>query len=313
MSGTFWKETTDFIINNMGSNLFAQSANLITKIAPLFSIGFGIYFLIVILNAYGRGFDGNVVDFTKKIIAWLVIIACSFNAGQYQKIANMAYEFPEFLASAFNGNFNVSAIDTAWDSITQAVRAIAIKASQLSVRHIADKLMLYASGVILIFCGSIFFGVVIAYYLVAKLSLAMVLLIGPLFLGMMLFPATRQYAMNWIGQIFNYAVTIAFFTLLMSLQMKIFDNHIKNLIIDEGMWANAAQIFMILPVFLLITMIFGVVAFCVPSISSALTGGAGVGGFSTMVNLVRQLNGGNRNVNFGTMPHRTGGRISNGK
>lgn len=313
MAGTFWKETTDFIINNMGNNLFSQSANLIAKIAPLFSICFGIYVLIVILNAYGRGFDGNVVDFTKKIAAWFIIIACSFNAGQYQKIATMAYEFPEWLAGAFNGNFNVSAIDTAWDSITQAVRAIAIKASQLSVRHIADKLMLYASGVILIFCGSIFFGVVIAYYLVAKLSLAMVLLIGPLFLGMMLFPATRQYGMNWIGQIFNYAVTIAFFTLLMSLQMKIFDNHIKNLIVDEGMWANAAQIFMILPVFLLITMIFGVVAFCVPSISSALTGGAGIGGFSTMVNLVRQLNGGNRNVNFGTMPRRIGGKIGNGK
>ncbi|WP_420323129.1 type IV secretion system protein, partial [Kingella kingae] len=25
----------------------------------------------------------------------------------------------------------------------------------------------------------------------------MVILIGPLFLGMMLFPSTRQYAMNW--------------------------------------------------------------------------------------------------------------------
>ena len=66
MAGTFWKETTDFLLNGLGTNLFTQSANLIQAIAPLFSICFGIYFMIIILNAYGRGFDGNFVDFTKK-------------------------------------------------------------------------------------------------------------------------------------------------------------------------------------------------------------------------------------------------------
>ncbi|WP_230471712.1 type IV secretion system protein, partial [Kingella kingae] len=81
------------------------------------------------------------------------------------------------------------------------------------------------AGIIILLAG-VFFGIVVAYYLVAKISLAMVILIGPLFLGMMLFPSTRQYAMNWICQIFNYAVTIALFTILMSVQMNIFDVHI---------------------------------------------------------------------------------------
>ena len=79
---TFWKDTIDFIVNNMGSDLFSQSANLISHLAPLFSIGFGIYFMIIILNAYGRGFDGNAVDFAKKTVAWLIIIMCAFNAAQ---------------------------------------------------------------------------------------------------------------------------------------------------------------------------------------------------------------------------------------
>ena len=291
MAGTFWKETTDFLLNGLGTNLFTQSANLIQAIAPLFSICFGIYFMIIILNAYGRGFDGNFVDFTKKTIAWLIIIACSFNASQYQKIANMAYEFPEWLAGAINGSFDVSSIDLAWDSITQAVSQITAKASELGVSDFADKLMFYMAAVILIFCGAVFFGIVIAYYLVAKISLAMVILIGPLFLGMMLFPSTRQYAMNWISQIFNYSVTITFFTILMSIQMKIFKNHIQSLVTQE--WLSSLQIFGILPVFLLVTILLVVVAFNIPSIASALTGGAGAGGFSTMVSFVRQtLNGG---------------------
>lgn len=293
MAGTFWKDTTDFLLNGLGTNLFAQSTNLIQAIAPLFSMGFGIYFMIIILNAYGRGFDGNAIDFAKKTVAWLIIIACAFNAAQYQKIAGMAYEFPEWLAGAINGSFDVGAIDAAWDSITQSVSKINEQAADITF-DFADKLLFYMAAFILICCGAVFFGIVVAYYLVAKISLAMVILIGPLFVGMMLFPSTRQYAMNWISQIFNYGVTIAFFTILMSLQMKIFKNHIQNLVTEP--WHSSVQIFGILPVFLLITMLFVIVAFNIPSIASALTGGAGAGGFSTMTNFVRQaLNGGSQN------------------
>lgn len=293
MSSTFWKDTTDFLLTSMGTDLFDKSANLISSIAPLFSIGFGIYFTIIILNAYGRGFDGNVIDFSKKTLAWLIIIACAFNAGQYQKIANMAYQMPEWLASTFNGQFESSVIDTAWDSIMKIVENITERSAKLTgFKQIADKMILLMAAGIIILLSAIFFGIVVAYYLVAKLSLAMVLLIGPLFLGMMLFPSTRQYAINWIGQIFNYAVTISFFTILMSLQINFFDTYIKNLA-DEDI-VDVVQIFGILPMFVTVTMLFVIVAFNIPSIASALTGGAGAGGFSTMVNFVRQtLNGGN--------------------
>lgn len=303
---TFWKDTIDFIVNNMGSDLFSQSANLISHLAPLFSIGFGIYFMIIILNAYGRGFDGNAVDFAKKTVAWLIIIMCAFNAAQYQKIANMLYEFPEFLSHSFNNNqdFDASALDTAWDAIIQVVANIMYSVSKLpiSLSSLGDAIMLYASALIVIALGVAFFGIVVAYYAIAKVSLAMVLLIGPLFLGMMLFPSTRQYAMNWIGQIFNYSVTVALFTLLMTFQMKFFDNHIKVALSMGGNGTilsiiSPAQIFGILPLFTASTMIFIIVALNIPSIASALTGGAGAGGFSNMVNLVNNtLNGGAKNA-----------------
>lgn len=293
MAGTFWKDTTDFLLTGMGTDLFDKSADLITSIAPLFSMGFGIYFMIIILNAYGRGFDGNAIDLAKKTVAWLIIIACAFNAGQYQKIANMAYEFPEWLASTFNGNFESSAIDTAWDSIMLAVENILVATSKLPLKEFADKLIMWIAAGMLVLLGAIFFGITVAYYLVAKLSLAMVLLIGPLFLGMMLFSSTRQYAMNWISQIFNYSVTISFFTILMSLQMKFFETHIIKTLNDSE-FHSAAQLFLVFPILVTATMIFIIVALNIPSIASALTGGAGAGGFSTMVNFVRQaLNGGN--------------------
>lgn len=304
MSGTFWKDTTDFLLTGMGTDLFAKSTNLISSIAPLFSIGFGIYFMIIIINAYGRGFDGNVMDFAKKTIAWLIIIACAFNAGQYQKIANMAYEFPEWLAGTFNGNFDASALDAAWDSIMQAVENILAAAAKLDLMEVADKLIMWLAAGMLVMLGAIFFGITVAYYLVAKLSLAMVLLIGPLFLGMMLFSSTRQYAMNWISQIFNYAVTISFFTILMSLQMKFFETHITKTL-NESEFHSAAQLFLVFPILVTATMIFIIVALNIPSIASALTGGAGAGGFSSMVNMVREtLNGGGKNNPISEFGHK---------
>lgn len=290
---TFWKDTADFLLTGMGTDLFAKSTNLITHIAPLFSAGFGIYFMIVILNAYNRGLDGNTIDFAKKTVAWLIIIACAFNAGQYNKIANMAYEFPEWLGGIFgNGSVDASALDAAWDSIMLAVEKMMVTASELDVLQVPDKIAMWMGAGLLIILGGLFFGIVLAYYLVAKLSLAMIILIGPLFLGMMLFSSTRQYAMNWFGQIFNYGVTVAFFTILTGFQMQFFNNHIQNTLTDTP-FETAMQIFAVFPIFLTATMIFIIVALNIPSIASALTGGAGAGGFSNMVQFVRQaLNGG---------------------
>lgn len=134
------------------------------------------------------------------------------------------------------------------------------------------------AAILVLLLGGLFFGIIMAFYVVTKLSLAMVLLIGPLFIGMMLFPSTRQYCMNWIGQILNYSVTIAFFTLLSMLQMEFFDNMLKPIITRE--FENYAMVYGIMPLFIISTIAFVIVAWSIPSIASALTGGASIGGFS---------------------------------
>lgn len=276
---TFWKDTADFLITGMGTDLFAKSTNLISHIAPLFSMGFGIYFMIVILNAYNRGFDSNTIDLAKKTVAWLIIIICAFNAAQYQRIANALYEMPEWLAGTFtNSTYNISAIDTAWDSLMQCIENILATAANLDWDDFGNRIALNIITLLVFMLGGLFFGIVLSFYIVTKLSLAMVLLIGPLFLGMMLFPSTRQYCMNWIGQILNYSITISFFNLLSALQMDFFKNAIEPIITKE--FESFAEVFAVMPLFIVSTIIFVIVAWSIPSIASALTGGASIGGFS---------------------------------
>lgn len=282
----------DALLNGMGTNLFAKSANLISGIAPLFAAGFGIYLLLIIVNYYNRGFDENIVDFSKKIISWFIIIACAFNAEQYNKLANLMYEMPEAISSLFgNSNYSSSAMDTNFDMLIDTVNKALDYANSLtllSASAIAERIGAYIFAVLIICLGGLFFAATFAFYLVAKLSLAMVILVGPLFIGALLFPGTKQWGMNWIGQIFNYSITIVFYVILGSLQQDYFERHLMSMF--NGPVNSLAMLILMVFVFSVSTMIFLIVAWGIPSIASALTGGASLGGMPrTMMSVGRYI------------------------
>ena len=278
-SQSFFSDIASMLINGMGSNMFTKTGSLIAGIAPLFQACFGAYVAMLAFNYYNRGFDENVVDLAKKIIGWLIIISFAFNAGQYGKLADMLYTFPDRLSGLFGlQEYTASALDTSYNNLLKSISSMAAYAASLDFTQISDRLMLWAGiGLIGVF-GGIFFLVTLAYYVIAKLSLAMVIMIGPLFIGSLLFPATRQWGMNWIGQILNYAITITFFTILGAVQQDFFTNNLQNAVVGDI--TSVAQVFALIPLFTLSTIFFILIAWGIPSIASALTGGASVNGFS---------------------------------
>ena len=279
------------LLNGMGTDLFSKSGNLISGITPIFQIGFGIYIFLVALDAYNRGFNENVMDLGKRMFGWLLIIAFAFNSSQYQKIVNILWMLPENLSGLLGtSTYTASALDTQSNNILTMMENIFAYAAELDVLQVSDKLMLYIGGSVAVLLAYLFFIITFAYYLIAKLSLAMVILIGPLFIGSMLFPATRQWGMNWIGQILNYSVTVVFFVILGSLQNDFFQKHLQSAVVGEI--ASVAQVVGLIPLFFLSTTIFILVAWSIPSIASALTGGASVNGFSrTVMSMARWAKG----------------------
>lgn len=279
---SYFSELANFLLNGMGTNLFQKSNNMISGIAPVFQIGFGIYILLVAFDYYKRGFDENVVDLGKRMIGWLLIIAFAFNSSQYQKLANIMWMLPENLSGLLGtSTYTASALDTQSNNILKMMENIFAYAASLDMLQVSDKLMLYIGGTVAVILAYLFFLITFAYYLIAKLSLAMVIVIGPMFIGSMLFPATRQWGMNWIGQILNYSVTVVFYVILGALQNDFFKNQLERAVVGEI--GSVAQVVGLIPLFFLSTTIFILVAWSIPSISSALTGGASVNGFSRTV------------------------------
>jgi len=288
---SYFSELANFLLNGMGTNLFQKSNNMISGIAPVFQIGFGIYILLIAFDYYKRGFDENVVDLGKRMFGWLLIIAFAFNSSQYQKLANIMWMLPENLSGLLGtSTYTASALDTQSNNILKMMENIFAYASSLDMLQVSDKLMLYIGGTIAVILAYLFFLITFAYYLIAKLSLAMVIVIGPMFIGSMLFPATRQWGMNWIGQILNYSVTVVFYVILGALQNDFFKNQLERAVVGEI--GSVAQVVGLIPLFFLSTTIFILVAWSIPSISSALTGGASVNGFSrTVMSVARWAKG----------------------
>lgn len=288
---SYFSELANFLLNGMGTNLFQKSNNMISGIAPVFQIGFGIYILLIAFDYYKRGVDENVVDLGKRMIGWLLIIAFAFNSSQYQKLANIMWMLPENLSGLLGtSTYTASALDTQSNNILKMMENIFAYASSLDMLQVSDKLMLYIGGTVAVILAYLFFLITFAYYLIAKLSLAMVIVIGPMFIGSMLFPATRQWGMNWIGQILNYSVTVVFYVILGALQNDFFKNQLERAVVGEI--GSVAQVVGLIPLFFLSTTIFILVAWSIPSISSALTGGASVNGFSrTVMSVARWAKG----------------------
>ena len=288
---SYFSELANFLLNGMGTNLFQKSNNMISGIAPVFQIGFGIYILLIAFDYYKRGFDENVVDLGKRMIGWLLIIAFAFNSSQYQKLANIMWMLPENLSGLLGtSTYTASALDTQSNNILKMMENIFAYAASLDMLQVSDKIMLYIGGTVAVILAYLFFLITFAYYLIAKLSLAMVIVIGPMFIGSMLFPATRQWGMNWIGQILNYSVTVVFYVILGALQNDFFKNQLERAVVGEI--GSVAQVVGLIPLFFLSTTIFILVAWSIPSISSALTGGASVNGFSrTVMSVARWAKG----------------------
>ena len=316
---TFFADVAKTLGADLGQNLLDKTGDFIGQVTPLFVACFSFYVLLVIWDYYNSSLDVLAVDFLKKCCGWMLIIGLSLAPATYMKLAHIIYRMPDEIAGIFAGGYKVdaSAMDASWKLLMDLLDKISELHDQHQWYEIAVHFGLVIKiGLVITICGALVVGLSFAFYMVAKISLALVLMIGPVFLGCLLFPATRQYAINWIGQCLNHILTCTMFVLLVKIQMAAFDKAI-NMAMSGGI-ADYAAAEVLPPLFLLQTIIFLVVVFNIPSIASALTGGAAVSGASRhMMSLASGLGTAGRLVGRAgaatlnaASNHRSGGGVS---
>ncbi|RZT91055.1 type IV secretion system protein VirB6 [Advenella incenata] len=267
-------ELTDIFTSKLGTDLFSKTGDFITGIAPIFSAGLSLYLLLLVFYYYNRGLDDAILDIFKRVIVWLIIIAFAFNAGTYTKLASFIYALPDDLSSLFGGEqTTASAVETGVQNVDKMVANIGLISEDANWYEWDVHLPVFGGQVGAYLMGYWLLLLAFAYYLITKVCLALTLMVGPLFLGAALFPGTRQFAMNWIGQCLNYTVTIVLFAIISKMQSEFVATHVSNWAGDNSTW-DIVKLWDIMTQLIAMTILFTLVSLSVPSIAAALTGGA---------------------------------------
>lgn len=145
-----------------------------------------------------------VLDFGYRAIKLAIIVMLVKNAGEYQTyVTNIFFEaLPREISQALNTGVAPSA--TTFDSLLDKGQDSA--ADIWSRASWSLDIVLGIGGAMVI--GASFIVAAIGYIvsLYARLALAIVLAIGPVFVALAMFQASRRFTEAWIGQLANFVI-----------------------------------------------------------------------------------------------------------
>ena len=278
---------------NTSNHFLKMSENLVSSFTPMITVGLGIYIILQAYHYYGKGLDESILDISRRMVGWILIAMFCLNASNYLNLAELIYKAPEAVASALTGKeFSANVLDSYWFESEQEFANITTIVQKFGIDDIARAI---ACVIMLLFfkvCVFIILGLMFVFYLIAKLSLMLILVVGPIFIACFFFPATRGWASNWLNQVMNYIITITLYVAVIAFQHKVFEQFIKGIFaidtvgtLKKPAWycvglcdkVDAGGVLGVLlaalPTFLLTTTLCVVMIFSVPSIANALMGG----------------------------------------
>ncbi len=196
---TFWSWLSGQLAGYIGANTARVAAALepaIVTLAVLYVMAWGY------LQMTGR-IEEPFMTGLKRIVTLAVVLAVALHLWLYNSvIVDTFYQAPAQLAAAVIGSSDpVGTVDAIWDSGGAVADQLWHNGNLLS-SNISFYLMGAAVWLLI--------GMLCVYtmFLIALSSIASALLlaIGPLFIVMLLFDATRRFFDAWIAQLANYAL-----------------------------------------------------------------------------------------------------------
>ena len=188
----------------------AAIANIIT---PLASICFGIYIILITIN-YMRGSETEpVLDFGLRMASFAIVIGMGLNAANYvSMVMPIVTGLGGDLANAISGGtVNASTLDQlALHYLNVINEGFADTDSFIPLLSIGAKIEVFLKAVIIILGLAPFLIAATMVSIIANVGSIMVAMVGPLFFGFLLFPATRQYFSAWVNTAISYALIPVF-------------------------------------------------------------------------------------------------------
>lgn len=275
----FFGNVFTHIDNVIETMLLGKTAEIMTVFSPIIGASFVVYLAFVFLSYFDNPAEQIITDLFKRVFAWTIIIAFSFNIAQYnQYIVPVVTHFGEFLSAKFAGVAQEQVSDGFDVMLEQMLDAIGKKYEEVDTLDVGGYFMLGLQVIFMLPMFVIFAVLAGAYLIIGKVISAILAIIGPVFIALFLFPATRQYAFNWIGQVVTYNILI----FLTNVLVGVFIQYMQSAIGD-----NLAITFYSAFIISIGSGLFFVVLLKIPELASSLGGGMNMNGISNAVKAVQ--------------------------
>ena len=182
----------------------AGSSNLANSLTGPLSVAMTLYVVLFGMLILKGSVQEPIMDFAFRMMKLGVIMTLVRNAGDYQTYVSTL--FFETLPNEISQALNTGATPTA--STFDAL----LDKGQKSAQQVWDRagwpvdIVTGVGGLLVIVSSFVVASIGYVVSLYARLALAIVLAIGPAFVALAMFQATRRFTEAWIGQLANFVI-----------------------------------------------------------------------------------------------------------
>lgn len=192
-----FKRPLEIFVSDGTSNIAEWVAGPLTVAVTLYIVLYGYLIL--------RGsVQEPILDFAFRAMKLAIIVMLVKNAGEYQTyVTNIFFDvLPREIAQALNAGTAPSA--STFDSLLDKGQASATDIWTRASWPI--DIVTGVGGIMVIGVSFLVAGIGYVVSLYARLALAIVLAIGPIFIALAMFQSTRRFTEAWIGQLANFVI-----------------------------------------------------------------------------------------------------------
>jgi type IV secretion system protein VirB6 len=216
VSTTIFTTMVNDFDQNILNTINTGSANIISLITPLIAVCFNIYVLLILWTYWQGRNDEPINDFLMRMAGWGAVLIAGMNIQFYSEyIVPFVSGLGDQLASAVTGQGPAeSGLDSLLSAYINACAQIYNNAHGFNIIG-----AVWVISVMILFATP-FMAIAVAFIILSKFALGLLLALGPLFITLALFPATRRFFENWGGQCMNYSLLVALYAAAGAIEVK---------------------------------------------------------------------------------------------
>jgi len=255
-----------FIDGKLDTFLHDRASDVIAQVAGPLRLALVLYVLLYGIAILRGAISEPVVDFAVRSLklAFIYMLATTVAYSTWVTTP-LFHTLPDTLTQAISGAATPD-VGTAFDQFFNRAAYLGEKiAKEASLDNWAPLLMSGAVYVVGAIAAAVGFGVV----LIAKVALALLVALGPIFIALALFDGSRRFFFGWLSQAVNYLVLMALIITIFQLILSLVADQWGSI---DGQDPMAGGL-----LFLAVSILAAIFFLQTPAIAAGIAGGASAG------------------------------------